>query len=53
VKVRVTLKKLMDKMENIDHVQEKDLMDAITEWHNRSELLVHLLNLKKVELRKE
>lgn len=52
MKVRVTLKKLLDKLENIDQVPEKDLLESVAEWHNRTELLVHLLNLKKAELRK-
>ena len=53
VKVRLALKKLMEKFENVDNFTERDLMDSLDEWHGRTELLVHLLNLKKLELRKE
>jgi hypothetical protein len=53
VKVRVALKRLMEKLEKIDNTNEKDLVETVEEWHKRTEHLVHLLNLKKVELRKE
>jgi hypothetical protein len=51
--VRDELKRLMEKLQKIDNTNEKDLVETVEEWHKRTEHLVHLLNLKKVELRKE
>jgi hypothetical protein len=43
----------MRKMERIDDLSEREILEIVEIWHNRSEALVHQLNLKKVELRKE
>lgn len=53
LKVKVALAKLIDKLEKIEEVSEKELIAYVDEWHSRSEILVHQLNLKKLELRKE
>lgn len=44
---------MMKKMERMEELSEREILDIVEQWHARTELLVHQLNLKKVELRKE
>lgn len=53
IRLKASLKKMLDTLEKIDEVNDKEVQDAVEEWVRRSEMVVHQLNMRKMEIRKE
>jgi hypothetical protein len=53
IRLKAALKHMLTTLERLDETNEKDLQEAIEDWVKKSELAVHQLNLRKLELRKE
>ena len=51
--MRNSLKRVLETLERVETVPEKELVEVMEEWTVHSEQVVHNLNLKKMELRKE
>jgi hypothetical protein len=53
MRLKFSLKRMLETLEKIDEVADKELQESLEDWVRRSELTVHQLNLRKLEIRKE
>lgn len=53
MRLKGALKRMLDTLEKVDQASDKEMQEAVEEWVKRSELAVHQLNLRKIEIRKE
>jgi hypothetical protein len=44
---------MFDQLEKFEDLSEKELHEAVEDWMKRSETVIHMLNQKKMEIRKE
>lgn len=44
---------MFEQLEKYDELTEKELNEAVEDWVRRSETVIHMLNQKKMEIRKE
>jgi translation elongation factor EF-Tu-like GTPase len=53
MRLKASLKRMLETLEKIDEVNDKEMQETVEDWVRRSELAVHQLNLRKLEIRRE
>jgi hypothetical protein len=53
MRLKGALKRMLDTLEKVEEASDKEMQEAVEEWVRRSEMAVHQLNLRKIEIRKE
>jgi hypothetical protein len=48
MRLKASLKRMLETLEKIDEVADKEIQDSLEDWVRRSEMTVHQLNLRKL-----